>query len=49
MYNVQPEEVKRQIISAIADLKTDMALGFLSMLMMKQITGEPRESTQSPL
>ena len=29
MYNVQPEEVKRQIISAIADLKTDKALGFL--------------------
>lgn len=29
MYNVQPEEVKRQIITAIADLKTDKALGFL--------------------
>ena len=29
MYNVQPEEVKRQIISAVADLKTDKALGFL--------------------
>ena len=29
MYHVQPEEVKRQIISAIADLKTDKALGFL--------------------
>lgn len=26
MYNVQPEEVKRQIITAIADLKTDKAL-----------------------
>ena len=29
MYHVQPEEVKRQIISAVADLKTDKALGFL--------------------
>lgn len=29
MYNVQPEEVKRNIISAVADLKTDKALGFL--------------------
>ena len=29
MYNVQPEEVKRQIITAIADFKTDKALGFL--------------------
>ena len=29
MYHVQPEEVKRQIITAIADLKTDKALGFL--------------------
>ena len=29
LYHVQPEEVKRQIISAVADLKTDKALGFL--------------------
>lgn len=29
MYHVQPEEVKRQIITAIADLKTDKSLGFL--------------------
>ena len=29
MYHVQPEEVKRQIITAIADLKTDKSVGFL--------------------
>ena len=29
MYHVQPEEVKRNIIEAISDLKTDKALGFL--------------------
>lgn len=29
MYHVQPEEVKRNIISAVADLKTEKALGFL--------------------
>lgn len=29
MYHVQPEEVKRNIILAIADLKTNKALGFL--------------------
>lgn len=29
MYNVQPEEVKRNIISAIADMKTGKSLGFL--------------------
>jgi hypothetical protein len=29
MYSIQPEEIKRNIISAVADLKTDKALGFL--------------------
>lgn len=29
MYHVQPEDVKRQIIKAIADLKTGKSLGFL--------------------
>ena len=29
MYSIQPEEVKRKIVSAIADLKTDKAVGFL--------------------
>lgn len=29
MYNVQPEEIKRKIISAVSDMKTGGALGFL--------------------
>ncbi len=48
MYNVQPEEVKRQIISAIADLKTDKALGFLYNAYDEADNWGTRESYSKP-